>query len=43
MLSKSISILELMVKDHRKIEELIEKLEEESKNDFVLVRLMSFF
>ena len=34
MLSKSISILELMVKDHRKIEELINELEEESKNDF---------
>ena len=34
MLSKSISILELMVKDHRKIEELIDVLEEESKNDF---------
>jgi hemerythrin-like domain-containing protein len=34
MLSKSISILELMVKDHRKIEELIDKLEEESKDDF---------
>ena len=34
MLSKSLSILELMVKDHRKIEELIDKLDEESKNDF---------
>ncbi len=34
MLNKSISILELMVKDHRKIEDLINKLEEETKNDF---------
>lgn len=34
MLSKSISILELMVKDHQKIEDLINKLEEETKNDF---------
>ena len=34
MLTKSLSILELMVKDHKKIEDLLSKLEEETKNDF---------
>ena len=34
MLSKSLSILRLMVKDHQKIEDLLNKLEEETKNDF---------
>jgi len=34
MLTKSLSILDLMVKDHKKIQELLEKLEEETKNDF---------
>lgn len=33
-MSKSISILELMIKDHCKIEELIKDLEEKSKEDF---------
>jgi hemerythrin-like domain-containing protein len=34
MLSKSLSILELMIKDHKKIENLINRLEDETKNDF---------
>jgi len=33
-MSESISILELMIKDHCKIEELINDLEEKSKEDF---------
>ena len=34
MLGKSLSILELMIKDHKKIENLINKLDDETKNDF---------
>ena len=33
-MNKSISILELMIKDHRKIEDLINDLEEKAKEDF---------
>ena len=33
-MSKTISILEVMIKDHRKIEELIMDLEEKCKNNF---------
>ena len=37
-MSESISILELMIKDHCKIEELINELEEKSKDDFESMR-----
>jgi len=37
-MSESISILELMIKDHCKIEALINELEEKSKDDFESMR-----
>lgn len=37
-MSESISILELMIKDHCKIEELINELEKKSKEDFESMR-----